>query len=93
LISVASRAGEIFERSKLEQKRQLLAFVFSNLSLRGKKLEFSLRPPFDLMVNRQGHAGWLAFLDTVRTERFEHVLGLRTLIPVIGASTRQGLDG
>ena len=64
LISVASRAGEIFERSKLEQKRQLLAFVFSNLSLRGKKLEFSLRSPFDLMVNRQGHAGWLGDLDS-----------------------------
>src|ERR1700726_3403237 len=50
LISLASRAAEIFERSKTEQKRQLLAFVFSNLRLRGKKLEFSLRSPFDLMV-------------------------------------------
>jgi hypothetical protein len=52
LISVASRAAELFERSKPEQKRQLLAFVFSNLRLRGKKLEFSLRSPFDLMVDR-----------------------------------------
>lgn len=59
LISLASRAGEIFERSKVEQKRQLLAFVFSNLKLRGKKLEVSLRSPLDLMVNRQGYAGWL----------------------------------
>jgi len=52
LISLASRAAELFERSKPEQKRQLLAFVFSNLQLRGKKLEFSMRSPFDLMVNR-----------------------------------------
>jgi hypothetical protein len=50
LISLASRAAELFERSKPEQKRQLLAFVFSNLRLRGTKLEFSLRSPFDLMV-------------------------------------------
>jgi len=49
LISLASRAAELFERSKPEQKRQLLAFVFSNLRLRGKKLDFSLRSPFDLM--------------------------------------------
>jgi hypothetical protein len=28
LISVASRAAELFERSKTEQKRELLAFVF-----------------------------------------------------------------
>jgi len=30
LISLASRAADIFERSKIEQKRQLIAFVFSN---------------------------------------------------------------
>jgi hypothetical protein len=59
LISVASRAAELFERSKTEQKRELLAFVFSSLRPRGKKLEFSLRSPFDLMVNRADHSSWL----------------------------------
>ncbi len=77
LISVASRAAELFGRSKIDQKRELINFVFSNLKLRGKKLEYSLRSPFDLMVNREGYAGWLAFLDTVRTERFQDVLGLK----------------
>jgi site-specific DNA recombinase len=56
---VASRAAEIFDRSKIEQKRELVAFVFSNLRLSGKKLEFSLRSPFDLMVNRADHTSWL----------------------------------
>jgi hypothetical protein len=83
LISVASRAAELFERSKTEQKRELLAFVFSNLHLRGKKLEFSLRSPFDLMVNRADHTSWLAFLNTVRTERFDQVLEIRALLPPI----------
>jgi site-specific DNA recombinase len=59
LISVASRAAELFERSKIEQKRQLIAFVFSNLRLKGKKLEFSLRSPFDLMVDRATYTSWL----------------------------------
>ena len=59
LISLASRAAEIFEGSKTERKRQLIAFVFSNLKLKGKKLEFSLRSPFDLMVNRRSYASWL----------------------------------
>ena len=81
LISVASRAGELFERSKTEQKRELLAFVFSNLRLRGKNLEFSLRSPFDLMVNRADHASWLAFLNTVRTDRFDQVLSLQAAVP------------
>jgi len=56
---VASRAAEIHERSKTEQKRQLLAFVFSNLTLRGKKVEYSMRSAFDLMVGRADCAGWL----------------------------------
>jgi len=60
LISVASRSAELFQRSKPEQKRQLLGLVFSNLRLNGKKPEFSLRSPFDLMVNRpDDYASWL----------------------------------
>jgi len=35
LISLASRAAELFERSKIEQKRQLIAFVFSVLARLG----------------------------------------------------------
>jgi hypothetical protein len=63
LISVASRAAELFERSKTEQKRELHAFVFSNLRLRGKTLEFLLRSPFDLMVNRADYT------DTGQSDR------------------------
>jgi hypothetical protein len=80
---LASRAAELFERSKPEQKRQLLAFVFSNLRLRGKKLEFSLRSPFDLMVDRASYSSWPAFLNTVRTEHFDQVLALRPLLSAI----------
>jgi hypothetical protein len=64
LISLASRAAELFERSKTEQKRELVSFVFSNLQLRGKKLDFSLRSPFDLMVNRSDYPSWLGDLDS-----------------------------
>jgi len=64
LISVASRAADIFERSKTDEKRQLIAFMFSNLRLRGKKLEFALRSPFDLMVNRADHQEWLGRQDS-----------------------------
>jgi hypothetical protein len=92
LISLASRAAELFEGSKPEQKRELIAFVFSNLRLRGKKLDFSLRSPFDLMVNRRDYSSWLAFLNTVRTERFDHVLALRPFLPAIARAGAHGLD-
>ena len=51
LISLASRAAELFERSTTEQKRQLLAF-----------------------------------LNTVRTERFEQVLALRPSLLAIATA-------
>jgi hypothetical protein len=33
--------------------------------------------------NRASYASWLAFLNTVRTERFDQVLALRPLLPTI----------
>jgi hypothetical protein len=48
LMSVASRAAELFERSKTEQKRELLASVFSNLAPERENarvfIAFALRP-------------------------------------------------
>ncbi len=59
LIVIASKASDLFARSKTEQKRQLIAFVFSNLHLRGKKLEYTMRSPFDLMAETHQHSNWL----------------------------------
>ncbi len=64
LFSLASRAHDLFERSKIEQKRQLIAFVFSNLSLRGVNLEYSLRNPFQLMVGRHSYQEWSGRQDS-----------------------------
>ncbi len=77
LISVASRAADLFERSKTEQKRELMAFVFSNLRLRGKKLEFSLRSPFDLMVDRPDYPSWLGDVDSNHDKRSQSSLSYR----------------
>jgi site-specific DNA recombinase len=77
LISLASRAADLFERSKTEQKRQLIAFVFSNLQLRGKKLEFSLRSPFDLMVDRRSYTSWLPLMDSNHDPRIQSATSCR----------------
>ncbi len=53
-----SKAYELFEGSKIEQKRRLINFVFLNLKLNGEKLEYTLRKPFDLVVNLDGHPSW-----------------------------------
>ena len=42
VLSLARRAREIFESSEVEEKRQLLNFVFQNLELKEKKLSVTL---------------------------------------------------
>ena len=64
LISAASPAAESIERWKTGQKRELLVSVFSNLALRGGKLEYSIHSPFHLMVNRSSYASWLGEEDS-----------------------------
>ncbi len=58
-LSIASKAYELFERSNIEQKRKLISFVFSNLELKGTTLQYSLKKPFDLMVNCSTYQEWL----------------------------------
>ena len=67
LIDISSRAYELFESSEVEQKRQIINFVFTNLKLRGKTLEFELKKPFDVLINLsncQNRSMWLGWEDS-----------------------------
>lgn len=59
LLNIASRANELFEISKPEQKRRLVNFIFSNLKLEGQKLVFNLKMPFDQMALLSKSENWL----------------------------------
>ena len=50
LLNVAKRALEIFKSSEVPEKRQFLNFLLQNCELQGKKLEFSLRSPFNMIL-------------------------------------------
>ncbi|HSQ98134.1 MAG TPA: hypothetical protein VLL98_05480, partial [Rickettsiales bacterium] len=73
LVSLASKAYEIFESSKIEEKRQLINFMFSNLRLNGTELRFSLKQPFNLMVNLSSCQNWCTIIDIIRTKYFIEV--------------------
>ncbi len=57
-------AYELFESSKIEQKRKLINYVFSNLELDGVTLRYTLRKPFDLMVDCSTRSEWLGREDS-----------------------------
>jgi len=50
VFSLAKRAQELFEKSEVSEKRQLLNFLLQNLKLQGKNLVFELKTPFDRVL-------------------------------------------
>jgi len=74
LITLASSAYDIFESSTIDEKRQLIGYVFSNLELEGAKLRYTLKKPFDLFVDLTSYQEWLPVVDTLRTDHFRDVL-------------------
>ena len=64
VLSIASKAYELFESSNIEQKRKLINYVFSNLELEGVTLRYSLKKPFDLMVDCTTYNDWLRRRDS-----------------------------
>ena len=53
ILDVANRASEIYQVRKPDQKRYLCNFVFSNLFLMDKKLQFSFNTIFQAVLNYQ----------------------------------------
>lgn len=66
LLDVCSRAVELFdaESTKIEQKRYLLDFILSNATLDGEKLLFTLKEPFEAVINIQKTGKWYARQDS-----------------------------
>jgi site-specific DNA recombinase len=59
VMNLAARAREIFESSEVDEKRQLLNFVFQNLKLEGKNLSIDICEPFTTLVDyKKCPKGW-----------------------------------
>lgn len=58
LLEISARATELFERSKPEQKRQLLNMVLSNISLDGENLRYEWAKPFNLIAQSAKRSDW-----------------------------------
>lgn len=64
LLQLASKAPELFKRSEMPQKRELLKLTLQNLVLKGDKLEFNLLKPFDLLLDLSKTGLWLRGEDS-----------------------------
>jgi site-specific DNA recombinase len=101
ILELARSAHKLFERQQPREKRRLLNFVLSNCTWEDGKVVATFRQPFDSLAqataftmsaatgldsNSAKSEIWLAFLNTVRTERFEEVLALRPVLSRISAT-------
>lgn len=50
VLKLSQKALEIFESSEVSEKRQLLNFLLQNLQLKGRKLMFKMKTPFDTVL-------------------------------------------
>ena len=58
ILDLTSRAYELFLSSEVEEKRQLIKLVLSNLMLNNEKLVFEAHKPFDLILNSSDNILW-----------------------------------
>ena len=67
VLNLTRRMQEIFDSSEIAEKRQILNFLLQNPTVSEKKLEFTLRKPFDAVLELAQHPTRLGDLDKFRT--------------------------
>lgn len=72
MFSVARRAKTIFESSELHEKRAFLNYLLQNPTVNAEKLEFTMRSPFNLVLELASSPNWLSTVNSVRTIIQEH---------------------
>jgi site-specific DNA recombinase len=81
LLKVAQGAYEGFIGSNMEEKRELLNFVFSNLKLKGATLCYSLNFPFNRFEDLSKTEKWLGYLDSNQGCRYQKPVPYHLAIP------------
>ena len=59
LLELSKRAYELFKSSKVDEKRQLVKLVLSNLRVEGKEVRYEAIKPFDTILNCANSQRWL----------------------------------
>lgn len=59
LLDLANRAYDLFASSEIEERRQLLKLVLSNLKVEGKTVQYQAQKPFDIILKYSDNQRWL----------------------------------
>jgi DNA invertase Pin-like site-specific DNA recombinase len=64
IIEFAANVGNLLKSSCAETKREIFGLLLTNPILEGKKLRFSMLPPFDKLLKTRDCKTWLGLLGT-----------------------------
>lgn len=70
IMELANRATELYQSSEVEEKRQLVDFLLSNLRLKGKKLLYDYKKPFNMMALCHKTSNWQGYEESNPGLRF-----------------------
>jgi len=73
MLNLAKKAREIFDGSEVSKKRELLNFLLQNCELKGKKLQYKLKSPFDTILLAGGCSEMLPITNTFRTLDWKNI--------------------
>ena len=59
LLELANKAYDLFVSSEVEEKRQIIKLVLSNLRVDGKEVRYEAVKPFDTILNYANSQSWL----------------------------------
>ena len=76
LLDICSKALDLFKDGNPDEKRELINFVLSNLSLDGEKLHYDLNKPFDIIVQSSKSSEWWSISDSNRSPHACHACAL-----------------
>ena len=74
LLDLSNRAYELFKSSEVEERRQLIKLVLSNLRVEGKLVRYDGLKPFDTILNYADNQLWLRESCTNITLDFEAII-------------------
>ena len=58
ILELSNRANDLFKSSEVEQKRQLIKLVLSNLRIEGENLLYDAQKPFDILIKNADCVSW-----------------------------------
>lgn len=60
-----------------------MSMVLANLELKGEKLYYTMRKPFDMLAKLPANDKWCSVVDALRTDYYQDVIAMSSAIHII----------